>query len=90
MILAQALIENAAPAAARQGVSAMSYQIIASQCTSCGACEFECPNAAIRQKKDTYVINPKKCTECVGFFDTPQCAVVCPVENTCVPLVAEA
>jgi ferredoxin len=68
----------------------MSYQIIASQCTSCGACEFECPNAAIRQKKDTYVINPKKCTECVGFFDTAQCAVVCPVENTCVPLAAEA
>jgi ferredoxin len=90
MILARGLIDKSAPAAARQGVSAMSYQIIASQCTSCGACEFECPNAAIRQKKGTYVINPKKCTECVGFFDTPQCAVVCPVENTCVPLVAEA
>lgn len=68
----------------------MSYQIIASQCTSCGACEFECPNAAIRQKKDTYVINPKKCTECVGFFDTPQCAAVCPVPDTCVPLPAAA
>ena len=62
----------------------MSYQIIASQCTSCGACEFECPNAAIRQKKDTYVINPKKCTECIGHFDAPQCAAVCPVPDTCI------
>jgi ferredoxin len=90
MILARTLIANAAPGPQGKESSAMSYQIIASQCTSCGACEFECPNAAIRQKKDTYVINPKKCTECVGFFDTPQCAVVCPVPDTCVPLVAEA
>jgi ferredoxin len=30
------------------------------------------------------VIDPKKCTECIGHFDTPQCAAVCPVENTCV------
>jgi ferredoxin len=51
----------------------------------CGACEFECPNAAIRLKNDMYIIDPKKCTECEGHFDKPQCAVVCPVENTCVP-----
>ena len=63
----------------------MAYKIIVSQCTVCGACEFECPNAAIRLKNDMYIIDPKKCTECVGHFDTPQCAVVCPVENTCVP-----
>lgn len=63
----------------------MAYKIIASQCTVCGACEFECPNAAIRLKNDMYVIDPKKCTECEGHFDTAQCAVVCPVENTCVP-----
>jgi ferredoxin len=63
----------------------MAYKIIASQCTVCGACEFECPNAAIRLKNDMYIIDPKKCTECEGHFDKPQCAVVCPVENTCVP-----
>jgi ferredoxin len=63
----------------------MTYKIIASQCTSCGACEFECPNAAISMKGETFVINPKKCTECEGHFDAPQCAAVCPVENTCVP-----
>jgi ferredoxin len=56
----------------------MAYKIIASQCTVCGACEFECPNAAIRLKNDMYIIDPKKCTECEGHFDTPQCAVVCP------------
>jgi len=59
----------------------MAYKIIASQCTVCGACEFECPNAAIRLKNDMYIIDPKKCTECEGHFDKPQCAVVCPVET---------
>jgi len=32
-----------------------------------------------------YIINTKKCTQCEGHFDTPQCAVVCPVPDTCVP-----
>lgn len=32
----------------------------------------------------TFVIDPKKCTECIGHFDDPQCVAVCPVENTCV------
>jgi ferredoxin len=25
-------------------------------------------------------IDPQRCTECVGHFDTPQCVAVCPVE----------
>jgi ferredoxin len=62
----------------------MAYKIITSQCTVCGACEFECPNAAISLKNDTYVINPKKCTECIGYFDEAQCEAVCPVDKTCV------
>ncbi len=60
----------------------MSYKIIASQCSVCGACEFECPNAAIRMKGDTYIIDAGKCTECDG--DTPRCVDVCPVDGTCV------
>jgi ferredoxin len=32
---------------------------------------------------DIYVIDPGKCTECVGHFDEPQCQQVCPVE--CIP-----
>ncbi len=33
---------------------------------------------------DLYYIVTDKCTECVGFHDTPQCAEVCPVD-CCVP-----
>jgi ferredoxin len=63
----------------------MAYKIIASQCTNCGACEYECPNQAISFNDETYVIDPVKCTECEGSFDHPQCDTVCPVEQTCVP-----
>lgn len=65
--------------------TAMAYKIIASQCTGCSACEFECPNAAIRMKGETFIIDPAKCTECAGQFDHPQCDTVCPVPKTCVP-----
>jgi ferredoxin len=30
------------------------------------------------------VINPKKCTECINYFDEAQCAAVCPVDDTCI------
>lgn len=63
----------------------MAYKIVASQCTGCGACEFECPNKAISEKGGVFLINPDKCTECEGHFDSPQCASVCPVDETCVP-----
>jgi len=33
---------------------------------------------------DYFYIVPDKCTECVGFFDEPQCAAVCPVD-VCLP-----
>ncbi|BAP88511.1 4Fe-4S ferredoxin iron-sulfur binding domain-containing protein [Burkholderiales bacterium GJ-E10] len=62
----------------------MPYKIIASQCTACSACEPECPNVAIREKNGIFLIDSKKCTECIGHFDDPQCVAVCPVENTCV------
>ncbi|RWE26972.1 4Fe-4S dicluster domain-containing protein [Mesorhizobium sp.] len=63
----------------------MAFKIIASQCTQCGACEFECPSSAIKFKGETYVIDPKQCTECKEAFDTQQCASVCPVAGTCIP-----
>jgi ferredoxin len=53
---------------------------ISDDCISCGACEPECPNNAISEGPDKYVIDPAKCTECVGFYDEPQCASVCPVD----------
>ncbi|CAH2599537.1 Ferredoxin-1 [Rhodovastum atsumiense] len=63
----------------------MAYKIVASQCTACGACEFECPSGAIGTKRGTYVIDAAKCTECEGNFPAPQCNSVCPVPGTCVP-----
>ncbi len=58
--------------------------IITDECTNCGACEPECPNNAISQGDDIYVINPALCTECVGFHDEEACKVVCPVD-CCIP-----
>lgn len=53
--------------------------IITDDCTACGLCISECPNEAISEG-DIYVIDPALCTECVGFFDEPQCVEACPVE----------
>ncbi|MDR4471107.1 MAG: 4Fe-4S dicluster domain-containing protein [Nitrospira sp.] len=33
-----------------------------------------------------YVITHDRCTECVGHFDEPQCAAVCPVDNCCIQI----
>lgn len=49
-------------------------------CINCDVCEPACPNQAISQGETVYVIDPARCTECVGHFDEPQCVVVCPVE----------
>jgi ferredoxin len=58
--------------------------MITDECINCDVCEPECPNAAICQGPEIYVIDPKKCTECVGHFDQPQCVEVCPVD--CIPV----
>jgi len=57
--------------------------IITDECVNCGVCEPECPNEAISEGDDIYVIDADKCTECVGAFDEPQCVEVCPVD--CIP-----
>ena len=54
--------------------------MITEECINCGACEPECPNEAITQNDDIYVIDPVLCTECVGFHDYEACAAVCPVD----------
>ena len=54
--------------------------MITEECINCGACEPECPNEAIREGDEVYVIDPMKCTECVGHFEEEQCAAVCPVD----------
>jgi ferredoxin len=57
---------------------------ITQDCINCGACEPECPNQAISEGDEVYVINPDLCTECVGFYDHEACQAVCPVE-CCLP-----
>jgi ferredoxin len=58
--------------------------IITDDCINCDVCEPACPNQAISPGVEYYVIDPLKCTECVGHFDEPQCQIVCPVD--CIPL----
>ena len=57
--------------------------LITEDCINCDVCEPECPNQAISMGPEIYVIDPARCTECIGHFDEPQCVAVCPVE--CIP-----
>lgn len=57
---------------------------ITEDCISCGACEPECPNTAISEGETIYIINPDRCTECVGAYQKSRCVEVCPVD-ACVP-----
>jgi len=57
----------------------MAYKIT-EECISCGACEPECKNEAIKEGETIYVIDPDKCTECVGWFEAPKCVEFCPVD----------
>ena len=58
----------------------MALKIIES-CVNCFACEPLCPSKAIYEAAPHFLIDPKKCTECVGDFDVPQCAAICPIEG---------
>ena len=63
----------------------MAYKIT-EECISCGACEAECDvNQAISEEETIYVIDPDKCTECVGNYTSPRCSEVCPIDDCCVP-----
>ena len=54
--------------------------MITDECINCDVCESECPNAAISQGEEIFVINPVLCTECVGHHEVSQCVEVCPVD----------
>ncbi len=54
--------------------------MITDECINCDVCEPECPNSAISQGEEIYVIDPSLCTECVGHYETAQCVEVCPVD----------
>ena len=54
--------------------------MITDECIACDACREECPNYAIEEGDPIYVIDPDRCTECVGHYEEPQCVEVCPVD----------
>ena len=60
----------------------MALKIVVDVCTTCGACEFECPNNAISMQGDAYVIKASACTECDG--EAPKCQAVCPADSAIV------
>ena len=47
---------------------------ITDECIACGSCASECPNEAISEAGDVYVIDTEKCTECGNCMD------ICPTE----------
>lgn len=57
----------------------MAYRIT-DECISCGSCEGECDNGAISEGDQIFVIDPSKCTECVGNAKEPKCVEICPVD----------
>jgi len=54
--------------------------LINDDCTACDACQPVCPNEAIAKGDPIYVIDPLRCSECVGAEDEPQCQLVCPAD----------
>ncbi|WP_295053149.1 4Fe-4S dicluster domain-containing protein [Sulfuricurvum sp.] len=58
--------------------------IINDTCITCDACLQQCPvNAIVDDSsnptgKKQYYVQPEKCVECVGLYDDPQCAAICP------------
>jgi ferredoxin len=57
----------------------MAYKIT-DACICCAQCIQECPNQAITEGEKFAVIDPSKCTECVGFLPNQQCSTVCAVD----------
>jgi len=54
--------------------------MINEDCTGCDACRPVCPSNAIKSGDPLYLIDPARCTECVGAEDEPQCKLVCPAD----------
>jgi ferredoxin len=53
---------------------------ITDDCIACGACEPECPNGAISQGGDLFVIDASKCDECASTGGDSACMAVCPTD----------
>ncbi len=60
---------------------------ISNECINCAACEPVCPNQAISEGDDYYVIDAAKCDECAKDGGEHKCIEVCPVDG-CITKVA--
>lgn len=58
----------------------MAKRINQEMCIQCAACLAECPNGGIEEIDAVYMIDPKLCTECAGFYGVSRCLEVCPVD----------
>lgn len=58
----------------------MANTIDPEECINCAACEPECPNGAISDTGETYLIDPDLCDECAANGGDSQCIAVCPVD----------
>ena len=54
---------------------------ITDTCINCGVCLPECPNGAIEEGEEIFVIRARKCTECIGVHNEPQCQSLCPIPD---------
>ena len=60
--------------------------MINERCINCGACEPVCPADGISKGDGGgFIVDPARCTECVGFRAKQQCMAVCPIAQCCVP-----
>jgi ferredoxin len=78
------LVHRPAPTASspntRTGERKMANKIVVDDCTSCGACEPECPSQAISSGDEAFVIDAAKCDECASNGGEPACMAVCPTD----------
>jgi len=58
----------------------MAYKIL-DHCGGCSVCVPACPVQAIVPGEEIFLaIDPDRCTECEGYYDTPACVEACPME----------
>ena len=57
----------------------MAY-VISDECVSCGTCEGECPQEAISQGDDHYVIDADACVDCGTCADACPTGAISPAE----------
>ncbi|WP_331346642.1 4Fe-4S dicluster domain-containing protein [Cellvibrio sp. UBA7661] len=50
-------------------------------CINCDMCVPECPSDAIAMGERHYVINIDTCIRCEGYYPSPTCVAVCPIDS---------